>query len=312
MKNRTYNPYPKLGQQFKDGLDYIKDNLLTPAPPEVTLEEINDSVAEYLQTIFGDEENGDEFNILSSLISSLIPASANSYQNNQLFNESFFSETQVILITTIMNAIKSNSVEGINSVLEDAEEEISKSGLSASEQAPLFMAVTYAKASNAYWTEVISTPGNWESFINSNAAINHANLPFWTLATFESALSGFAQVQQLDTPSANLVNTAGRTIAILAALTSTLGVTAGKVLLKFVQRPVNIQAQLISRLNGGVEDLVMLSGAHTVATTKTTGFADMIMRSGAHTVATTKTTGFADMIMRSGAHTVATTKTTGY
>jgi hypothetical protein len=237
MKNRTYNPYPKLGQQFKDGLDYIKDNLLTPAPPEVTLEEINDSVAEYLQTIFGDEENGDEFNILSSLISSLIPTAANSYQNNQLFNESFFSQTQVMLISSIMEAIKSNSVEGINSVLEDAEEEISKSGLSASEQAPLFMAVTYAKASNAYWTEVISSPGQWENFISSNAAINHANLPFWTLASFESALNGYAQIQQLDTPSANLVNTAGRTIAILAALTATLGVSAGKILLKFVQRP---------------------------------------------------------------------------
>ncbi len=260
MKNRTYNPYPKLGQQFKDGLDYIKDNLLTPPPSEVTLEEINDSVAEYLETVFGDEENGDGFNILSSLISSLIPTSANSYQNNQLFNESFFSETQIILITTIMNAIKSNSVEGINSVLEDAEEEISKSGLSASEQAPLFMAVTYAKASNAYWTEIVSSPGNWENFINSNAAINHANLPFWTLASFESALNGYAQIQQLDTPSANLVNTAGRTIAFLGALTATLGVSAGKILLKFVQRP-RLEKVVIGRVVTGTHaTYIMISG----------------------------------------------------
>jgi hypothetical protein len=38
MSNKTYNPYLKLEPQFKDGLDYLRDNLLTPPPPTVTLE----------------------------------------------------------------------------------------------------------------------------------------------------------------------------------------------------------------------------------------------------------------------------------
>jgi hypothetical protein len=195
-------------------------------------------VVAFISNYFGGDDPN--FNILESLVESLVPSAANSYQNNNLYSESFFSENQVFLIDSIMNAIRNNSVEGIDSVLDDAQEEVSKSGMSAQEQAPLFMAISYAKAANSYWTEILSQPPastNWSNYLNGNNAINYANLPFWTLATFESALNGYAQVQQLAGATTNIVSTAGRTIGIAAALTASIGVTSAKVLLKMVQRP---------------------------------------------------------------------------
>jgi hypothetical protein len=176
-------------------------------------------------------------NVLKNLISTVIPVAANSYQNNQLFTEGLFNDTQIMLIESTRQSLQNNSPEDIVKVLENMEEEVSKSGLSASEQSPLFIALTFAKASASYWDNIITTPGNWGSYINSNTAVNYINLKYWTLATFESALNGYAQVQQLDTPSANILNTAGRTIAPVAALTASIGISSSKVILKLIQKP---------------------------------------------------------------------------
>ena len=141
MSCNTYNPFPQLGAQFTDGMDYIIGNLPTPVA-DATFEQLNETLTNYLGTLLGSTDPDPQIPpIIDNMVYSILPNAANSYQNANLQNDSFYNEKQLILFSTLVSAVKSNDVEGIPTVLDDAGQEIAQSGLSAVDQAPLFAAV---------------------------------------------------------------------------------------------------------------------------------------------------------------------------
>lgn len=163
MSYKTYNPYPHVGKQFSDGMDYIIENIfsssLMSSSEEITFEQLNLTLMGYFQTIFNPESESLSVSssaftpILQNIALSILPNAANSYQNSNLGNESFYNPEQTMVINSIYDSIRANDVEGILAVLENANEDIAQSGLSAVDQTPLFVAVEIGKSSYQYWLE---------------------------------------------------------------------------------------------------------------------------------------------------------------
>ena len=236
MENRTYNPFPNIGKQYTDGLDFVINNLPSPIG-DTTFQILNDTVVDYLESLFDSSfDPGPSLPpVLDNLVYSILPNSANSYQNKNIINDSFYNDAQLSLFNNVVNSIKNNSVEGINTILHNANSKISQSGLSAVDQAPLFVAIEIGLKSNEYWNNVIATgtPSGWLTFLNSNPAVNIANIPYWVIASMTAALSGYSQIQQLDMSAASALNTLGRAVGGTVAMVSAVGVTAGKIIFKW-------------------------------------------------------------------------------
>lgn len=261
MESRTYNPFPNLGKQYADGLDYIINNLPTPLD-DTTFEKLNDTLIKYLQSIL--DSSGDPEPtvppIIDNIVYSILPNAANSYQNNNLKNESFYNEKQIALISSIIESVKNNSVDAISTVLSDADNKIAQSGLSSVDQSPLFVAVQVGKKSFDYWSNVIDsgTPSGWLTFLNTNAAVNTANLSFWVVASIEGALSGYSQIQQLDMSAANAINSLGRAVGGTSAMTAAVGLSAGKIIFKWAQKSTILSDEsLLSKLRKELGDDVV-------------------------------------------------------
>jgi len=76
--------------------------------------------------------------------------------------------------------------------------------------------------------------------VNSNAAINYANIPEWVALSFTSALSGYSQGQAVATTIGGngVFNDAGRFLGSALSLQTAIGLTAGKIIFKWAQKPV--------------------------------------------------------------------------
>lgn len=235
MSCNTYNPFFNLGREFDKGMDHVIENLPTPLL-DATFEDLNKVLADYLIDIMnstGSPQNSE------NIAYSILPNAANSYQNASLGNDRVFNETQMMLFSTLVSSIKNNDVEGIPKVLDETEEEIAKSGLNSEQQAPLFLAVEMGKKSYDFWVTQIDAGGesDWADFLNSNAAINFANLPFWVVASMEGSLSGYAQFLQMDMAAGNAYNYIGRSSTATIAMVAAVGISAGKAMFKWVQKP---------------------------------------------------------------------------
>ncbi len=251
MSVRTFNPYYQLDKPFVNGLNYIIDNLPAP-PPTPEAEKLFKTVIEYIGSILDSDDPTDPIpGIVGAFIAPIVPNAANAYRDNNLPNELFYNETQRMLGASILMAVKNSPPESIEELLNDSEDKVSESGLPSSEQAPLYIAIALGKASYAYWRTVIGecTPPppdsssssssslvKWQPYIDCNRAINYANLPFWVCATMESAMLGYSQMNSFDFKIPSLGNTLGVTAGEFAALIGSLGVSAGKVIYKWVPR----------------------------------------------------------------------------
>lgn len=249
MSYEVYNPYRKLGTQFKDGMDYIIENIIPPEELEaesepLTFDQLNDTLLAYFQSLIVPETESVSVDptpsyavFTQNMVLSILPNAANSYQNSNLSKESFYNIKQTKLMNSIYASVKGNDVEGMLSVLNDANREIAESGLSAVDQTPLFMAVEIGKRSYEYWMEnIYDVESDWLDYLNASSAINVANLPYWVTTSMEGALSGFAQVQQLNMGVATSLNTAGRTIALIAGMLGAVGLSSGKMFFKWVKK----------------------------------------------------------------------------
>lgn len=233
MSYEVYNPYQNLGKEFTEGMDYIIKNVSKPTT-DVTFEQLNETLLKYFQTIF---KSTIDSSIINNVVLSILPNTANSYQNSNLSNESFYNPQQIMLMNSIYASIKGNDVEGMLSVLDDANREIAESGLSAVDQTPLFVAVEIGKRSYEYWLNAIyDTKSSWIDLLNKNTAINVANLPYLVTTSMEGALSGFAQIQQLDMNVATSLNSLGRSIATMSAMIAAVGLSSGKMFFKWVKK----------------------------------------------------------------------------
>ena len=69
------------------------------------------------------------------------------------------------------------------------EEQISQAGLSLHEQNQLYMATAVAGACYDYWyAQIYAAASNWATYLNTNAAINIATLPYLIIPSIEAAL----------------------------------------------------------------------------------------------------------------------------
>ncbi|MBW6483317.1 MAG: hypothetical protein K0B10_09665 [Vicingaceae bacterium] len=272
MSYKIYNPYTNIGNQFKEGLDYVIANIGSPAVYE-NLEKV---MRDYFKTIFDFETNPPYYTpIIDNLVLSILPNTANSYQNSNLRNDSFYNQEQIAIINSIYDAIKVNDIEGIEAVLDDANQEIAQSGLSNVDQTPLFVAVEIGKISYLYWKSAVYEGSSWSEYLSDQVPVNVANIPFWVIASMEGALIGFAQVQQLDMGVANYQNFAGRSIATMSAMLAAVGLSSGKMFFKWIKKAnstkLTLNKEAIARFDGSGVDIE--NGGTQIAGTRLLCFA---------------------------------------
>jgi hypothetical protein len=97
----------------------------------------------------------------------------------------------------------------------------------------LLMATMTGRRSFAYWMEKVVTPSDWSDYFNANAAINYANIRFWVSSSIQGALLAATRNRNND-KSQNV------SIDPAHALAAGLAVSAGRVMLGFVQRRTKI------------------------------------------------------------------------
>lgn len=229
MATPTYNPYQELGPSlFTDGLDYVIANI----PGSPTYDDIiNTIMAYWAQTT---DPPGDD---ILGFIQSSMSASANDYINSQVAQNLNANESQLDLINSLICGITENSIESLTNYWDAANEAVALSGIGNSNKSAIWQALAIANAANTYWDGIVTTPGSWSTYINSNAAINYANISTWVLAGFVGTLSGFSYVQQLNVGGADAFKDQGIQTAGIVAVTGAIAVSCGKIMLKWAKRP---------------------------------------------------------------------------
>jgi hypothetical protein len=241
MSCTVYNPYQSIGIQFEKGMDYVINNISKPDAPEITFDQLNRVLLDYLASVLSSEPNVKPLTegtlIGNNLASGILANSANSYQYSKLGDNSFYNLQQIFLINAIIRTIKRNDSQGIIAVLDDANTRIVESNLGIVDQTPLLIAVEIGKACCNYWTDAIyNVKSLWAPYLNANVAINISSLQFWVIASMEGALNGFAQIQQFNMGAASMVNTLGRSNAEVAAMISAVGVSSGKLFFNWIKK----------------------------------------------------------------------------
>jgi len=225
----TYNPYKASNTTFTDGLDYIIANL----PGSPTLDDLTETIMEYFLSL-PEPEDGK----LVDAMAYAIPNSVNDYINSKILLNLNFNANGQVIIDSVLSAIREESIDSLGDCLEAYIEEVAKADINTVSKTSLYQAVGIANANQAYWKNIVTTPGAWSTYINSNAAINYANIPNWTSAAFIGVFSGFAQIQYPEVAGADLWNGQGRNAGGVIAVGSALALTAGKVIFKWAKRPV--------------------------------------------------------------------------
>lgn len=242
MASPTYNPYRDYETLFTDGLDYIVTNLTPP----VNYYTITDLVTAYfnsLPTPPGPEQ--------LQAFSRLAINSGNDYINSRIAGNLNYNANEWAFVESVLGGLKENSIDSYDSFLEDAQEQLAQADFNTPSKTALYVALALTRASNTYWNTVVTTPGSWATYINSNAAINYANIPHWVSATFVGVLSGFAQIQDPNMPNSGILTSQGRYFAAEGSVWSALGVTVGKVILRWAKRPVGGSEQVTTIIHDG-------------------------------------------------------------
>ena len=225
----TYNPYKASNTTFTDGLDYIISNLLESP----TFDDLNDTIVAYFNSL--PDPPGDLIGYMPISNSNTV----NDYINSKIAQNLNFNGGEAALVDAVLCGIKEGSIESMGDFLEAAIQQVAEvEGVNTISKTALYGAAGFAQDSNAYWQNVVTTPGGWATYINSNAAINYANIPHWVEATYVGTFSGFAQIQAPSMGEANAFNFQGRSGAGQIAISTALALTAGKVIFKWAKRPV--------------------------------------------------------------------------
>ena len=173
----------------------------------------------------------------------------NSNLRNGNISSTHFNLEQIQFIAQLLDSIKNIPVQSIGDLIADIEDNISKSGLSSMQQAPLLMATMVGAKAYTYWIGIVQTPVTpWPPYINANTAINYANIPYWVSAAMEGALLGYCEFTALDPE-----RIPGRQILCMLACAASIG--AGKVIFNLLPRVqslnLSLNTQSVGVFNGG-------------------------------------------------------------
>lgn len=236
MATISHNPFKIVGEQYVDGLNYIITNL--PANP--TFEQLNDTTIAYVGGLFStDEEDPSIAPILKTTVDSILPNTINDYINKQILANLNLTPLQENLIIDIYDGLFANPISSLKDYFETVDESITEASLTTLDKSAIFLSASIAKSSYGYWKEVIenNNPAGWSTYLNSNLAVNYANLAFYVASAYVGALSGFSQAQTPNFGFANIINNAGRTIAAPVAIAGALGLNSGLVIFKWSKKP---------------------------------------------------------------------------
>ncbi len=224
----TVNPYKASDPVFTDGLDYIAANI----PGSPTLDDLTETIMEYFLSLPEPEDEK-----LVDAMAFSIPNSVNDYVNWRIMANQNFNATEFALVRAVFYGIKNESIESMGNFLDACTEQVALCKVNTVAKTSIYQAIGLANANQAYWKNIVTTPGAWSTYINSNAAINYANIPHWTTASVLGSFSGFAQIQYPNISGATVFNGQGRSAGGVIAVGSALALTAGKVIFKWAQRP---------------------------------------------------------------------------
>ncbi len=222
------NPYKEGEQLFTDGLDYIIANI----PGSPTYSALSDTIIDYFNSLPSPPTEG------MPLIITGMANSVNDYVNSKIAQNLNFGGAEASMVDAVLCGIKEQSIDSMGDFLAACMEQLTTSDINTISKTSIYAAIGLAQVNDAYWKNIVTTPGGWATYLNSNAAINYANIPFWNTACVVGTFSGFAQIQAPNMGEANVWNTDGRKFASVVSLGSALVLTAGKVIFKWAQRPV--------------------------------------------------------------------------
>ena len=220
----TINPFPGFGTSFSSVLDDIIANI--PASPKVS--QVNDALVTKIKSIFS--YSSDPLNDVE--LNSYFPSAINAYINNDLKGVSPKLAPFVVLL---LEKIKDVPPLQIMEFLSDVENQISEADLSLPEQNQLYLATATAKASYYYWTAQNDNLGTsaWAVYLDTNKAVNIANLPYWVTASVQAALyfcfKGNYQTLSSDPPKITGPD-------YVTVLTASAGIAAGKVIFSWIPK----------------------------------------------------------------------------
>lgn len=238
MAVKYYNPYSDVGTQFTDGLNYIIANY--PGTGAADFGNFNTIVVGYIQTLLDPTTIPPATlpPLFADLTLAVLPNSVNEYINTQVGLNLSTNTVQTALINSIYDGILSNSIESLGDYFDSVDELITSADyISTVDKTPLYIATVIAAASYNFWITVVAAPGGWATYLNANTAINYANIPKWVAISFTSALSGYSQILGASV-SGVLTNDRGRFLASPMSIGAAMGVTAGKIIFNWAQRPL--------------------------------------------------------------------------
>ena len=240
------NPFPGLNQDFIDGLDAIIGYINGSTPIlKPTIDDLNHELVIYIKSKFSYGSG----TLDDVELNSYLPSSINAYINNDIKGSTI---NQAPFVALLLEKIKEVPPMQIPNFITDVENKIAEACLSLPEQNQLYLATAAAKASFSYWiaqnNNLAST--SWAPFLDTNTAVNIANLPYWVTAAIQAALyfcfKGNYQTLSSDPPKISgpeYVN----------VLTASLGIAAGKVLFNWIPKPImpklSLNKEVIANLN---------------------------------------------------------------
>lgn len=222
----NYNPYKT--DLLTNGFDYIIANL----PGSPTVNDLNNTIIDYFASL-PDPLSSDAQGIMQQ--TNIF--SINNYINQQIAPNLNYDAAGWAFIESVVSGIKENTVDSYTELLLNAQEQLAAADINTPSKNALYIALTNAQGSCAYWQTIVESPGSWATYLHANEAVNYANIPTWILAAFTGALSGFAQVQEPAINGATPINVQGRMVGQAMAYGSALAVNAGKVIFKWAKRP---------------------------------------------------------------------------
>ncbi|GIV28554.1 MAG: hypothetical protein KatS3mg027_2368 [Bacteroidia bacterium] len=231
---KTYNPYPQLGEQLKDGLDYVVNNI----PSNPIEEDLVNAVYNFIQPLYYPNIS----NVVQVELKSVIWNMVNAYQNNFLGSSVVYSPSQQMWIAKLLACSCQQSVNALENYFKEVERGIVESGLSISEQTPLLLGSGGGKVLANYWMQQISGGGQWINFFDA-VDRNYLNVGAWVGSGIEGILLGArASERGLIAPTTDIVS-----VELVSALIGGIVVSGGKVLFRWVKR-VDIEDIMVSRI----------------------------------------------------------------
>lgn len=222
----NYNPYKT--DLFTNGLDYIIANL----PGSPTVNQLNETVIAYFASLPDPDPDHQIIMQQTNLFS------INNYINQQIAANLNYDAPAWAFIESVISGTKQNTIDSLTEYLLYAQEQLAVADINTPSKNALYIALTNAQGSCAYWQTIVESPGSWATYLHANEAVNYANIPTWIVAAFTGALSGFAQMQEPAVNGATITNAQGRMVGQPMAYGSALAVNAGKVIFKWAKRPV--------------------------------------------------------------------------